>query len=293
MDPTADSDTLSRFLFENLGIRGNLVHLDASWRAVLDTHPYPEGVRDLLGEALAAVALLAATVKLEGSLILQAQGSGPMHTLVAQATHERAIRGLARWEGTVPTIGGLRERFGNGRLVLTIQRLEAEPYQGVVPLEGEGLSQAIEHYFSHSEQLQTCLWLAASGHRAAGLLLQRLPGDDHSEEDWARIGMLGATLTRQELLSLPTDQLLHRLFNEERVRLFEPDPVSFRCGCSRTRIEETLKLLGEEEIDAILAEQGTVQITCELCSREYRFDPVDIRQLFAEHTRHEAPTSQH
>jgi molecular chaperone Hsp33 len=288
-----DSDTLSRFLFEHTGIRGNLVHLDASWRAVLTAHRYPEAVQARLGEALAAVSLLAATIKFDGSLILQIQGSGPIRTLVAQATHERTIRGLANWEGELAGPAELSSQFGSGRLVLTIERPQGEPYQGVVPLEGRTLSDAIERYFRDSEQLPTRLWLAADNQRAAGLLLQRLPGGDLMEEDWERAGILASTLTTAELIELPTSRLLHRLFHEEPVRLFEGEPMSFRCGCSRTRIEDTIKLLGETEVDTILADHGEILVTCEFCNREYRLDPVDARQLFAGHTRHEPPSLQH
>jgi len=153
----ADADRLHRFVFENAGIRGNLVHLDASWRAVLDTHPYPQSVREPLGEALALVSLLASTVKFTGSLILQAQGSGPIRTLVAQATSARTVRGVARWEGEVPVDSGLKARFGQGRLVLTIERGTREPYQGIVPLAGANLAEALERYFNDSEQLPTRL----------------------------------------------------------------------------------------------------------------------------------------
>lgn len=286
-----DSDTLSRFLFEHAGIRGHLVHLDASWRAVQEAHPYPEAVRGVLGEALAAVALLAATIKFEGSLILQVQSAGPIRTLVAQASHQRTIRGLARWTGEVPPGSPLAKQFGDGRLVLTIERRRGEPYQGVVPLTGTHLAQAIEGYFTRSEQLPTRLWLAANAHRAAGLLLQRLPDEAASAEDWERVNILADTVSAEELTALPGDRLLYRLFNEESVRLFEPEPMAFRCSCSRSRsrIEETIKLFGESEVDAILAEQGTVEVTCEFCNRAYRLDAVDARQLFAERTRHGPP----
>lgn len=288
-----DPDNLSRFLFERTAIRGNLVHLDASWRAILANHDYPEGVRALLGDAMAAVALLAATIKFDGSLVLQAQGQGPVRTVVAQVTHERTIRGLAHWDGEVPVAGSLAERFGSGHLVLTVERREAEPYQGVVPLEGNSLADAIERYFRDSEQLPTRLWLAADEQRAAGLLLQRLPDDTALEEDWNRIGMLAATITPAELLQLSRNKLLHRLFHEEEVRLFDSEPIAFRCSCSRTRIADTVRLLGEDEVNSLLDDQGVVQVTCEFCNREYRLDPVDVRQLFAAHTRHEPPLQHH
>ncbi|NEX22531.1 Hsp33 family molecular chaperone HslO [Thiorhodococcus mannitoliphagus] len=284
-----DADTLSRFLFEHAGIRGNLIHLDASWRAVLDAHTYPAAVQEPLGQALAAVSLLAATIKFEGSLILQVQSAGPIRTLVAQATNARTLRGLARWQGEVPEQGSLDERFGEGRLVLTVQRQNADPYQGVVPLEGADLADAIEAYFKESEQLKTRLWLTANGEHAAGLLLQKMPNEDAEDEDWERVEMLADTLTTGELRDLPTQELLYRLFNEETVKLFEPEPMSFRCGCSRSRIEDTVKMLSEAEVDSILAEQGAIEVTCEFCNREYRFDSVDTRQLFASPTRHEPP----
>lgn len=291
----ADNDSLRRFLFEHTGIRGNLVHLDASWRAVLDTHPYPEPVRVHLGEALAAVCLLAATVKISGSLILQIQGPGPLRTLVAQATSARTLRGVARWEGEVPAGGDLASCFGEGgRLVLSIERGAGEPYQGIVPLSGGGIAQAIEGYFRDSEQLPTRLWLAADERQAAGLLLQRLPGEgDGDGDDWGRIGMLADTLTSAELTGLPAEQLLYRLFHEETVRLFETEPLAFRCGCSRTRIEDMLRTLGQTEVDSIIAEQGAVEVTCEFCNRGYRLDAVDASQLFAKTPAHTAPSGHH
>jgi molecular chaperone Hsp33 len=294
----ADTDSLHRFVFENAGIRGNLVHLDASWRAVLETHPYPPEVREPLGEALALVALLAATVKLSGSLILQVQGAGPIRTLVAQATSARTLRGIARWEGGVPRESALEERFGPGRLVLTIERGNREPYQGIVPLAGASLAEAVERYFNDSEQLPTRLWVSARGQRAAGLLLQHLPVEPptgrvvvEDSDDWRRVGLLADTLSRDELEGLPCEALLHRLFHEDQIRLFDPEPVAFRCGCSRSRIEDMLRALGEAEAMSIVAEQGAIEVTCEFCNRRYRLDAVDAAQLFAETTRHEPPVA--
>lgn len=285
----ADTDSLHRFVFEDAGIRGNLVHLDASWRAVLDTHPYPQSVREPLGEALALVSLLAATVKLTGSLILQAQGAGPIRTLVAQATSARTLRGVARWAGEVPLDRGLRGRFGEGRLVLTIERGTGEPYQGIVPLVGANLAEAVERYFNDSEQLPTRLWVSARGERAAGLLLQRLPVDARigapgweDSDDWRRVGLLAETLSADELEGLRCEDLLHRLFHEDRIRLFDSEPLAFRCGCSRTRIEDMLRILGETETMSIVAEQGAVEVTCEFCNRVYRVDAVDAAMLYRE-----------
>lgn len=278
-----DHDALHRFLFPKAGIRGELVHLQAAWRAVLERHPYPPVVREQLGQGLAAALLLAATIKFEGSLIIQAQGQGPIKTLVAQATHERTVRGLAHWEGRVERSGDLQTLFGPGRLVMTILNEAArQPYQGITDLQGGNLAQALEHYFSRSEQLRTRLWLAADGDRAAGLFLQELPSRHEDEEHWNRLGMLAGTVTEGELLSLDARALLRRLFHEEDLRLLDADPVSFRCACSREIIERTLVALGRQEVEDIIAEQGAVEVNCEFCNRHYRFDSVDVQRLFIE-----------
>jgi len=262
----SNHDQLYRFVFEDAGVRGELVHLDAAWRAVLAIHPYPAAVRRQLGEALAAVQLLAGTFKLAGSLILQVQGDGPVRTLVAQTTHNRTLRGLARWQGWVPE-RPLAAVFGEGRLVLTIEPARGERYQGIVPLAGADLAGALEAYFGASEQLPTRLWLTADERRAAGLMLQRLPAAHGSREDWERIGLLAHTLSTRELGTLAAEDLLYRLFHEERVRIFEPDPIAFRCTCSRERVEGVLRALGRAEVEDILAEQGAIEIDCEFCNR--------------------------
>lgn len=285
-------DNLHRFIFEDVGVRGELVQLDASWQAVLACHDYPATVRSQLGQALAATVLLSATIKFEGSFILQAQGEGPLQTLVTQATHHRAIRGLARWDGKVPS-GSLAEIYGSGHLALTIQTEGRDPYQGIVSLVGANLAETLQTYFSHSEQLHTRLWLAADDQRAVGLFLQELPSQPGYEVDWERITLLASTVTAREMLSLPAVELLYRLFHEEQVRLFESEPVSFRCGCSRERIENTLTALGREEIDTVLEEQDAVEIDCEFCNRHYSFDRVDIEQLFAGQVRMLVPPTRH
>lgn len=277
----SDGDTLRRFLFESMGVRGEIVHLDASWRAVQGIHPYPQAVASQLGCALAAVALLSTTIKLAGSLVLQVQGEGPLTTLVAQASHRRTIRGLAHWRDPVPD-GDLRSVYGAGKLVMTADAPGGERYQGIVALEGDGLAQALESYFLRSEQLPTRLWLTSDHRRAAGLLLQRLPDAVSPDDDWERIIMLADTLTVEELLDLPQEDLLVRLFHEERVRIFEPEPVAFRCSCSRERMETVLRTLGREEAESILAEQGEIAADCEFCNRRYRFDAVDVATLFSQ-----------
>jgi molecular chaperone Hsp33 len=285
-----DTDQLHRFLFEDLDIRGEYLQLDASWKAVLDRYEYPSAVRSQLGQALAATLLLSATIKFEGSLILQSQSQGPISTLVAQATHNRTLRGLARWNDEVSE-GSLEQMYGNGTMVLTIDARGRERYQGIVPLEGTSLAHALEGYFSKSEQLESRLWLAADGERAAGLFLQQLPSEHRHAEDWNRISMLSETVTPEELLELDTQTLLHRLYHEEQLRLFDPEPVAFRCECSRDRIEHTLKAMGYAEVKGLLEEQGSIAADCEFCNKHYEFDPVDIEQMFAQDVPIDAPTT--
>jgi molecular chaperone Hsp33 len=288
----AESDLLHRFVFERSRVRGELVRLDAAWQAVLERHSYPEAIKQPLGEALVSVLLLTATLKLEGSLILQAQGSGPIRTLVAQATHKHTVRGLARWDGEIDP-GDLQSMFGNGQLVLTIDAKHRDRYQGIVPLEGAGIGEALEGYFGASEQLPSRFWLAVNEDRAVGMMLQRLPGETADEDDWNRAVILADTVKASELLNLPVAELLRRLFHEEDIRLYEPEPVAFRCNCSRTGVADNLRALGKDEIDEIIAEQGAVDVTCEFCNRGYRFDSVDATSLFAGVVSHTASAAPH
>jgi molecular chaperone Hsp33 len=276
------TDSLHRFLLESTNVRGEWVHLDAAWRALLERYEYPQPVRDLLGQALAAVALLSATIKFDGSLILQVTGNGPLNLLVVQASGRGTVRGLARWQSEVPD-AGLTAQFGDGRMVMTIDPGEGrDRYQGVVPLEGESLAEALEGYFTRSEQLPTRLWLAADGRRAAGLLLQALPGEQRDPDAFNRATVLAGTLRPEELLEWPVETLLHRLYHEEDVRLLEGSPVSFRCPCSRERVADMLRNLGRAELESVLAEEGVIEVRCEFCNAGYRFDAVDAEQLFTQ-----------
>lgn len=286
-------DQLFRFSFENLGLRGELVQLEASWQGLLERHPgYPEPVGRLLGEACAAVLLLSAVIKFRGSLILQVQSRGLLRALVAQATDRRTMRGLARWNGE-PKGDDLRDWVTDGRLVLTVEAPNGERYQGIVPVGGERLSDALETYFTQSEQLPTRLWLACQGGRAAGLMLQALPSRELLDEDWRRVGLLADTVLSAELLDMPAEQLLQRLFHEETVRLFEPEPVAFRCGCSRDRISAVLISLGREEVEKALSEEGRLTIDCEFCGRRHLFDSVDVEGLFSAQALAHASSAQH
>jgi molecular chaperone Hsp33 len=277
-----EKDTLHRFIIERTNVRGEWVHLDATWQALLERGDYPEPVRLVLGEALAAIALLSATIKFDGSLIMQVTGNGPISMLVVQADGHRAMRGLAHWEGEVP-MAGLAAQFGNGRMVITIDPgAGRERYQGVVELVGDTLADALRDYFVRSEQLPTQLWLTANEQRASGLLLQSLPGETPDPDAWNRAVALADTLTDQELLELPAEELIHRLYHDEDVRLFEREPVSFRCSCSADRVKDMIRNLGVNEARDIIAEEGAIHVTCEFCNAQYHYDAVDVDMLFAE-----------
>ena len=298
-----DRDCLHRFLFEHYPIRGHLVHLDAAWRALTLHHGYPAAIRDTLGETVAASLLLAATVKFEGVLSLQLQGDGPVRLMLAQCTSGLGVRGLARYRNG--DYGGERggphrtaDLIGTGNLTVTLETDEgSQRYQGIVPISGQRLGESLQVYFEKSEQLPTRLWLHADASGASGMLLQKLPAARVSpgadavlgadavaaaavDDAWRRVQLIGDTLTPDELRTLADAEILHRLFNEDDVRLFEPAPVYFRCRCSRERVGSMLQGLGETETRSVLAERGEVEVRCDFCNRAYVFDAVDVARLF-------------
>lgn len=276
-----EQDKVRRFLFEQHGIRGVWVKLVDSWQAAKQFQKQPEIAVHQLGRALASVTMLSTTVKFNGSIILQAQSDGAISTLVAQATDKRKIRGIVKC--VKPVIGtSLSELFGQGRLVFTIDA-GGNPYQGIVPLQGENLASALQTYFEQSEQLKTRLWLFANNTHAAGLLLQELPSQEGQPNDWETLEVLANTVTAQEMFDLDCQNLLHRLFHEEDVRLFDAENVEFECACSRERIETTLYAMGEEELRSILSERETIDVTCEFCHEGYRFDNDNVSKLFVTH----------
>ncbi|HEU0225498.1 MAG TPA: Hsp33 family molecular chaperone HslO [Steroidobacteraceae bacterium] len=291
-------DLLHRFLFEELPVRGHLVRLDASWRAAVEHHEYPRPVADALGEAMAASVLLAGALKFEGRLSLQLESPGPLKLLLAQCTHRHAIRGVARHDAAALDPAGAAGLFGSGQLAVTIEQPEGDRYQGMVPLSGLPLAGSLEQYFERSEQLPSRLVLAATPERAAGLLLQRVAvGDEGARESaddaWTRIGLLAATLSPAELLETPCRELLGKLFPEDDIRLFEGSPVWFQCSCSRERVAGILQALGGEEVTALLAERGDVEVRCEFCNRAWRFDAVDVAGLFSTASPQQAPPGIH
>jgi molecular chaperone Hsp33 len=299
-----DRDCLHRFLFERYPIRGHIVHLDASWRALLEHRDYPASIRDTLGEAVAASVLLAATLKFDGTLSLQLQGRGPMHLLLAQCSNQLGVRAVARYRESVER-RDLSGMSGEGNLTVTLENDDlSQRYQGVVPLTGERLADCLRNYFETSEQLPTRLWLHATHGGASGLLLQRLSDDaalkrggsnDPAEIDdaWRRLQLLGDTLRPEEIQTLSDRDILRRLFAEDDVRLFESSPVFFRCRCSRDRVAGMLRALGAAEVRSVIEEQGKVEVRCDFCNRAYLFDPVDTEHLLSLHAAADASDKRH
>ena len=306
---------LQKFLFEGLPVRGMLVRLSDGWREALRRRgaagAYPPAVRTLLGEMAAAGVLMQASIKFNGALILQVHGDGPVKLAVAEVQPELSFRITATVDGEVAEgarLEALVNVHGQGRCAITLDPRERvpgqQPYQGVVPLFNvshgdqreplQEVAQVLEHYMLQSEQLDTRLVLAANDEVAAGLLIQRLPveGEGNLEgarrnedeigvnEAFNRIAALAATLTRAELLALEPAKILHRLFWEETLRVFEPLHPRFACTCSRERVRNMLRGLGRDESDSLIAERGEVEVGCEFCGLKYRFDAVDIGEIF-------------
>ncbi|MBD3658253.1 MULTISPECIES: Hsp33 family molecular chaperone HslO [Marinobacter] len=283
----ASDDQFQRFIFENSQVRGAWVRLGDSYTRIGSQAPYPDSVRQLLGESLAASVLMSGTLKFSGTLSLQANGEGPLRTLMAECSHDRHIRGLARFDEHAVAEDTLNALLGQGRMAITITPDQGQRYQGVVPREADTLAGCLQEYFDRSEQIPTSLFLFANESHCAGLLLQRLPGDTEQDDDlWDRVNHLAATVEADELLTLDSQTLLHRLFHEETVRVFDAEPVVFRCSCSRDRTLGALEAIGRDECYSILEEQGAIEMDCQFCHAHYRFDRNDIDHLFTGHTLH-------
>ncbi|GAB7127536.1 Hsp33 family molecular chaperone HslO [Silvimonas sp. JCM 19000] len=274
-------DILERFVFDDAPVRGELVQLHDTLHEVLDRHAYPPVLQKVIGELMAAASLLSATLKFEGTLIMQLHGSGPVKLIVVECTSEMTMRATARWDGEVPE-GTLADLLGEGKFVMTLDPDEGEPYQGIVAYQpGQTVAEIIEHYMRNSEQLETRIWLASQNSGAAGLLVQKMPAGKGDADAWDRIQKLSETITREELLGLAPRDVLYRLFNQELVRVFDPQTPRFACTCSRERVGGMLKMVGHEEVEGVIEERGKVEVTCEFCGKEYGFDAVDVAQLFA------------
>ena len=299
----AGPDSLNRFLLRGAPVRGEIVSLDSAWRAVVERHDLPACVRDCLGELSAAALLLAASLKFDGMLVLQIHGDGPVALLVVECDATGGFRATVKIrEGAVvpenARLADLVNAQGRGRFVVTLdprtRSPSRQPYQGIVPFEGDSVAQVLELYMGRSEQVPTRLWLAADGSRATGLLLQRLPEEGGRSapgdaDGWNRLCRLADTLRSPELLELPAGQVLHRLFWQEPLHGFDQRACRFACTCSREKVASMLRMLGEAEVASIITEHGSVAVRCEFCNLGYGFDAVDCAALFTGAEPHSAP----
>lgn len=282
------NNVLNRYLFEDLSVRGELVQLDEAYQQIISSKEYPAAVQKLLGELLVSTTLLTATLKFEGSITIQLQGDGPVSLAVINGDHKQRIRGVARWEGDIADDAGLHDMMGKGHMVITIEPKVGERYQGVVGLEGDTLAEVLEGYFANSEQLKTRLWIRTGEfegkQHAAGMLIQVMPDGTGSPDDFEHLEQLTDTVKDEELFSLEANELLYRLYNQDKVRLYEPQPVSFQCGCSRERSGAAIITVEKSEIYDILAEEGSVSLHCDYCGTTYTFDESEITELYTQAT---------
>lgn len=282
-------DILNRYIFDEMHVRGELVQLNKTYQQILENHEYPKGVQALIGELLAATCLLTATLKLEGEIAVQIQGDGPVGYISVNGNNNQEMRAIARMrEETNAT--GLKDLIGKGNMVITIRPNVGEPYQGVVALEKDNLADCLSHYFEVSEQIPTKLWLFIDTEtkQAAGKLIQLLPdGDDKAKQhaDYEHLYQITNTLKQEEALSLDAEDLLYRLYHQEKVRLFEPQAVTYKCSCSEEKCLNAIAQIEPSELKSILAEQGNVSITCDYCATTYSFDENGLAQ-FLDDIRH-------
>lgn len=278
---------IQRFSFDNTNVRGERVILTDAYQAIIQRKNYPAVIENLLGEFIAAAALLRDIIKIDGILSLQAKGQGVLSTIMAECDEQQNLRAIAQWDqdAILPDSLSLKETLAGGYLVITMTPTKGNRYQGVVELTGDSLAECLEQYFFQSEQLPSRVWLTANGSQCSGLFLQRLPAEQAQENDedaWERFCHLAATTTTEELLQLPTNDLLHRLYHEEAVRLYDAKPMQFRCSCSRERTQEALMSITPTELKEILLEQGLIAIDCHFCAEHYEFKEADISHLLGD-----------
>lgn len=303
MKNISTTDTLHRFVFEHTPVRGNLVNLTQTFQQALHQQQMPTGLRCALGELMAASALLSATLKMHGALVLQIQSKGLLKLLVVECSTDASssikLRATAKWSEGVTDHQNLFDITEHGQFMITLDPKDGgQTYQGIVPLEGDSISTVLENYMLRSEQIDTKIWLCCDGESAAGMLLQKLPDTMNQvttvQEDadiWNRVGHLADTVTDKELLQLPAETLLTRLFNQEDVRLFEASDTQFFCSCTRDSVSNMLRMLGKDEINSIIEERGNIEVHCDFCNTLYSFDKVDAAQLLVAETATTAPSS--
>jgi molecular chaperone Hsp33 len=274
------ADHVIPFIFESLPVRGEIIHLSRSWRRMLRDQDYVPVVQESLGHAAAATGLIAQSLKFDGAVTMQVQGSGELRMLVMQCTSELQLRGMASTTEIVEA-SSFGELLQDAHCAITIDSGD-RPYQGIVEVDERSLAASLENYFERSVQLPSHMALVSDDSLSGGILLQQMPGQVTDEDAWSRLGFIAATLRASDLAENGGLELIGKLFAEDDVRVFEGKPVMFQCRCSQQRAEEVLRMLGEEEVREALAERGRLDVTCEYCGRRRRFDPVDITRLFAD-----------
>ncbi|MEK9714034.1 MAG: Hsp33 family molecular chaperone HslO [Thalassolituus sp.] len=274
------ADLLQRFSFDKTNIRGELAHLNASYRDVLKRHQYPALIAKAVGELMAATALLSSNLKFAGRLTLQVRLTGNVTLLQAETTDKGQLRAIARYDENADASELI---FSDGQMIITIEPEVGQRYQGITLIQGGNVAQALEEYFEQSEQLGSRFWLVCDGENAAGLMLQQMPSAEGDDPDaWDRLGHLASTVKDEELLELNNDVLLHRLYHDEEVRIYPASELSFFCNCSKDRIGNALHQRGKTELQSIIDEMGKVSINCEFCQQAYSFDQIQIDELFPE-----------
>lgn len=277
-----ETDTLQRFMFEHASIRGEIAHLDETYKTIMQQHPYPPKVKKLLGEALISCLLLAGSIKFEGDVSLQFHGDKRLPFLLVQCDHQLNIRAFAKYQDDSDDID-YDSAFLEGKMVLIInQNKQTQAYQSVVTIRSTSMSDNLTHYFSQSEQVATQVWLAVNDDSAAGMLLQLMPGQDSTgrEQFWEYAVHLGQTISEHELLTLDNPTILHRLYHETELRLYTARSVRFQCRCNPEKMKQVLTVLGETDVQQLLQEKGHVEVRCDFCNQEYLFDSIDITLLF-------------
>ena len=288
-------DQIHAFAFDDVPIRGRVVTLTNTWQKIRNRQTYAPDPERVLGEMVAIAAMLAQGIKLDGSVILQIRGNGPIRTAMAECTDRTMLRATLRTANNSSDATEATHSQHDEQLAITLKPHRGEMYQGIVPLDASfvrldaaSVPRAVEAYFDSSEQLPTRVWAAANTQAVAGLLLQRMPNPrgapleliDQIDESWRRVQLLADTVTDHELLTISADRLLRRLFHEEAVRLQPPTDLEFGCSCSRERTAYALRIMGRAEIDEILAVEGSIDVTCEFCGENFRYDPIDAQLLF-------------
>ncbi|MDF1757661.1 MAG: Hsp33 family molecular chaperone HslO [Legionellaceae bacterium] len=274
-------DSLQRFLFEHASIRGEIIHLDNTYKTIIEQRPYPLPVRKLLGEAILSCVLFAGSIKFEGEIGLQFHGDERLPLLIVQCNHNLEVRAVAKFHPDLTV--DYNSAFLDGKMVFNInQKNQTQTYQSIVPIKSTSMADNLMQYFSQSEQLSTQVFLAIDNEHAAGILLQLMPGQNTEQREnfWEYAVQIGQTITEHELLTLENTEVLHRLYHETELRIFDSRPVKFACTCDIGKMKSVLATIGEKGVQELLKENGCVEIFCDFCNQRYAFDEIDVTLLF-------------